>query len=769
MSAKGAGEAIPGPPPAVAARGAKAAAGAVPSPPAAATPPTELEQQLAASIKQAEAAKAAKAPAGAGLREQIKNLPEIKKPAATVTQADGSAVAATPDAIQQAAKRYLSRGKTVGGEVLGPTVNLPRTATRADMVSQVVNDILNAKTQGGRKLMQGVTRDQLLDAMADMPGNLRFVPLQTGSKGRIAARWVLDQADSFAQSIDEAVPEGRNLQQALEEAKQQFGAARGGAVPPKGPPTGQLRLPGRDWRPGRSLKDTALSAMGDAWNLPRGLLASFDFSYPFRQGLLMARHGKEFADSFQTGFRAFFDDGLARQTMDQIDSVSRGTLHISPLEGGRLLDREEQFLSRWLGKIPGLRRSQQASIVFINKLRADVYDTVTRAWMKTGYQPTTRDLEGLGNYISRATGYGSLGQFENAAGSIAQGFFSPRLLMARLQAPGYLFHSSPKVRMEAAKDFVTVFGALSALTTLAEVSGAADVEVDPRSSDFGKIRIGQTRIDPWGGYQQLARYATQLITGDLKAISTGQIYEATRIDTAWRFVRSKFNPATGLAYNLASGENMIGEEVSPAKWDKIIKDTIVPLFFQDMNDAIHEEGLTGAALTAPAFFGVGAQTFTKSSEDRAAQDFGSESYRDLNVLDQATLHAQMAAKGEKIEDWRRVTPYWGATDKAFELVSQSSKGAILQQYKSIDEFRDAALERFQAAGATLQDARTALKRMEKDIGIDAIELAVRKAIIARDPAIIDAMQAMYDRGDLLFPPSKELREFAAKVKAGQIQ
>ena len=43
-----------------------------------------------------------------------------------------------------------------------------------------------------------------------------------------------------------------------------------------------------------------------------------------------------------------------------------------------------------------------------------------------------------------------------------------------------------------------------------------EVEADPRSSYFGKIQVGPSTVDLWGGSQQIARYAAQWITGERK-------------------------------------------------------------------------------------------------------------------------------------------------------------------------------------------------------------------------------------------------------------
>ena len=50
------------------------------------------------------------------------------------------------------------------------------------------------------------------------------------------------------------------------------------------------------------------------------------------------------------------------------------------------------------------------------------------------------------------------------------------------------------------------------------------VELDPRSSDFMKIKLGNTRVDPWGGMQQQIVLSSRLIAEALyMGLPEGQI------------------------------------------------------------------------------------------------------------------------------------------------------------------------------------------------------------------------------------------------------
>ncbi len=55
-----------------------------------------------------------------------------------------------------------------------------------------------------------------------------------------------------------------------------------------------------------------------------------------------------------------------------------------------------------------------------------------------------------------------------------------------------------------------------------KASGKVDVEVDPRSPDFGKARIGNTRYDMLGGFGQYLRLGAQIGTQSTISSTTGK-------------------------------------------------------------------------------------------------------------------------------------------------------------------------------------------------------------------------------------------------------
>src|SRR5690606_5714979 len=90
--------------------------------------------------------------------------------------------------------------------------------------------------------------------------------------------------------------------------------------------------------------------------------------------------------------------------------------------------------------------------------------------------------------------------------------FSPRLIASRLKLlnPAYYVMANPVVRKEALKSLFAIAAVGNTIGQLAKMAGGT-VENDPNSSDFGKVKIGNTRIDPYAGFQQYIVAANRLL------------------------------------------------------------------------------------------------------------------------------------------------------------------------------------------------------------------------------------------------------------------
>jgi len=401
--------------------------------------------------------------------------------------------------------------------------------------------------------------------------------------------------------------------------------AEGGTVPTNSEITLLHAIFGRDFTKAvlskQATSQKILRGVGEVLNLPRSLMSSFDMSAPLRQGVFLIGRPKQWVPAFGNMFKYFFSekayDGLganikARPTYKQMRQNGLALTDTGPVLSGR----EEAFMSNLASKIPGIGKvvgaSNRAYSGFLNKLRADVFDDLYRKAKVQGVEKEA--APSIARFINSATGRGDLGPLNRAAVALNSVFFSPRLMASRinLMNPQYYMSLHPFARKEALKSLLSFAGTALTVASLAKLGGA-DVGYDPRSANFGKIKVGNTRYDPWGGFQQYIRLGAQLLTGQIvsstsgKTITLGEGYRPlTRKEIALRFFESKEAPVASFITGALQGETAIGQPFNlPAE----AIDRFIPMVIQDAYDLYKEHGADGIPMAAPAIFGVGSQTY----------------------------------------------------------------------------------------------------------------------------------------------------------------
>lgn len=364
-------------------------------------------------------------------------------------------------------------------------------------------------------------------------------------------------------------------------------------------------------------------------NVPRSIMSSFDLSAPMRQGIFLIGKPKQFFPAFKRMFGAFKSDVAYRAMQDAI--IKDPDFLLSRESGLALTDmdvimnqREEMFMSNWAEKIPivgkGVRASGRAYMGFLNKLRFDTFKDLIGKAKVAGIDPyQNRDLtKAIAEFVNNATGRGTLPYgLQKSAVTLNAFFFSPRLMMSRLNLlnPIYYVKQPPFVRKEALKSLFAFVGFGVAVLTLAKMAGV-NVGADPRSADFGKIKIGNTRIDIWGGFQQLVRMAAQLISGKYissttgKEMTLGEGYKPmTRADIVQHFFEGKEAPIPSFITTLMKGKDITGEDINIPK-EIVLR--FVPMVMQDMYDLAQDSpGLLPVSLLV--IFGMGVQTYEEKS------------------------------------------------------------------------------------------------------------------------------------------------------------
>jgi hypothetical protein len=137
-----------------------------------------------------------------------------------------------------------------------------------------------------------------------------------------------------------------------------------------------------------------------------------------------------------------------------------------------------------------------------------------------------------------------------------------------------------------------------------------EVVLDPRSSDFMKIRLGNTRIDPFGGRLQMITFQARMWSGEY-ANERGKVNPIgvkgtrpftdtkTRGQLIYELARNKFSPSAGLTADFMTSKkkNRIEEpteayEVTPT--NEVTSEELHPVLIQLIEKGLKEieEGKT---------------------------------------------------------------------------------------------------------------------------------------------------------------------------------
>jgi hypothetical protein len=370
-------------------------------------------------------------------------------------------------------------------------------------------------------------------------------------------------------------------------------------------------------------------------HVSRALMTSFDLSAVFRQGgaVVFAHPGlglKAGREMMQAAFsqQAEFDSLEQMRNHPNWQLAVTAGLPITDQEG-KITRQEEAFMGRWAKKIAPVRGSARAYTTFLNVLRFRLFNSLVENVGRSG-AVTLDEAKVLARFIGVGTGRADLGKYNSAAANLNTVFFAPRYVASRFQylatpflLPGMKTSGRVKkaIAIEYARHatgvamFIGAVVALGALLTDDE-DEEPTVELDPRSSDFLKIKIGETRIDPMSGLSQAMVILAKTATGKRKT-ADGRIVDLvgdkvphggkTWIGEVGRFLWSKTAPVVSAGIELRMEEDFVGNPTTPAG---TITRMFVPLSFREIQDTMVARGITeGTAISALALLGMGAATY----------------------------------------------------------------------------------------------------------------------------------------------------------------
>lgn len=424
----------------------------------------------------------------------------------------------------------------------------------------------------------------------------------------------------------------------------------------------------------RTLGRKILDGIKLSYDASTNLLSSFDLSAPRQAAFGLAANATRIASNpmlivrpFKRMAQVLFSDARARRFEQErlhrpnaINGIDRqAKIEYTALDETSFSKREENarsILDEW-GQLPlrtgnaaktavtlapklisrGVHVSNRAFNVFLNTMRSNLLDHLLRVNFKDR-APTKVELEAIGNLVNVATGRGKMRPATTEV--MGRILWSPKLLWSRIQtlAGQPFYRGSARTRLIVAKEYARVIVSGYALLKAIQLFSDKD-ERDSRSSDFGKLVFDDTRIDLWGGYQQVLvqeerqrtgqtktaggkilnlrdkaeetpfqlALSAPLSSGEDKASSDKRAYGQGHVSTAANFLRTKLRPQLGAFVNLVAGENVVGEKTTVVS---VLKDLTVPLAWKDIVDQMVSLGMPrGTAVQVAQMFGAGVQTY----------------------------------------------------------------------------------------------------------------------------------------------------------------
>tara|TARA_R100001510_G_C7656882_1_gene217539 strand:+ start:4926 stop:13505 length:8580 start_codon:yes stop_codon:yes gene_type:complete len=371
--------------------------------------------------------------------------------------------------------------------------------------------------------------------------------------------------------------------------------------------------------------------------VPRQLLATFDFSYFVRQGLMgLFMNPKIAGSAYIEAFKALKESNaalidVAMRTDPMYAEMAQLGLDLSAYDG-RMNSKEEVFANNLVNRIPYLggatRASERHMVTGLNVLRFQLMKQFLES--ETGKNASMQAREAFANYINTMSGRPSLGKAEPLAQGLSQVFFSPRFAYSRvILAPQAIKTAvqNPELRMILLKQwlsFITTGNLVMALSLLA-IPDEDDVEeylreyLNPYSPRFGLVRIGNMHFDVFGGAMQPFRTGSRILLQAFRATDADWIEDIQVGREIFKFAGSKSSPQLRMAYEAITGEDIrYGGKVDFSD-PEVLKDffNIAPLSLQGLAENIKEVvademsvGLAAASFAAE-FHGIGANLWSE--------------------------------------------------------------------------------------------------------------------------------------------------------------
>lgn len=399
-----------------------------------------------------------------------------------------------------------------------------------------------------------------------------------------------------------------------------------------------------------------LSSISKVAGNVKSLKASVDFSFLRQLQSTAYVDFNSFKNALKAGYKAWFESPKGVETM-LADLLTRpnalnGNYDSFNIEVGI---KEEAFPESWVSEKLGesklnlLRRSDAAFNVAMQTARANLFDWM---WERSNGDVKLLKTQKIGDAINTITGRGkvpllvSKDEVQNKL--INNMLFAPKWLASRIQTltdlryVGQIGKLTPQgIRARSAVGNVIMLGVLTSL--LKAIAWGLDDEderdwweflqsaFEPRSTEFGKIKVGSTRFDLSTGTSGLITLFSRLLSGET-VTSSGVKQDVKRWEVLGNFIKGKGSPFISNVLQLATNTDYFGEK---RKWNTAgeiannVMDFVAPISISGAYETIRNAELgktqgvdtyAAAAGVLADIVGVSANTWDKADKDMGKSD-----------------------------------------------------------------------------------------------------------------------------------------------------
>jgi hypothetical protein len=428
---------------------------------------------------------------------------------------------------------------------------------------------------------------------------------------------------------------------------------------------------------GAKIKDALL----EAWGLPRAIRATGEFSVVLLQGGMYSVTRPLLAlEAMKNAFTQFASEKRANEWKKFIKSqpyypiLKASKLAITETDYKANL-REEMFVNQWANTIWNLAGSplklistnafekwksvnllksfERATTGYMNTLRVSQFLRGMEMLEMQGkfFETDPESYKNVADVVNTYTGRASLGGLESFSKGLSAMFFSPRMWASQIKTstPYFFFYvaqkgdkSTPWYKPSVAQkmaigDYMKfagiTFSAMIATQLLYNAFRDDDddemtIELNPSSTNFLKLKIGDTKIDPWGGKIQLIVLQARLLMSSLdperaykkgdkfSPLGYGKTPKASEL--LLRYATNKLAPSPAMLYKYFDSrtKKIDGEFVKVGFGNEEVgvidqlENNMYPIYYETINELYKDQPETVATfLSGAAFFGLGVQTY----------------------------------------------------------------------------------------------------------------------------------------------------------------